>query len=51
MRLTSFLSKKGNAKLEVSCYNGGLKFEALIDWMGELERYFEYENVQDPNQI
>ena len=23
----------------------------LIDWIGELERYFEYENAWDPNQV
>jgi hypothetical protein len=37
--------------VEVSCYDGSLKAETLIDWIGELERYFEYENVQDPNRV
>ena len=35
----------------VSYYDGGLRADVLIDWIGQLERYFEYENVQDPNQV
>ncbi|CAF1487351.1 unnamed protein product [Adineta steineri] len=38
-----------NAKVEVSSYDGNLRIDVLIDWIGELERYFEYENVWDPN--
>ena len=49
VHLISFLINRGNAKVEVSCYDGFLRDEALIDWIGGLERYFEYENVQDPN--
>jgi len=37
--------------VEVLCYDGSLKAETLIDWIGELERYFEYENVKDPNRV
>jgi hypothetical protein len=22
-----------------------------VDWIGKLERYFEYDNVQDPNRV
>jgi hypothetical protein len=28
-----------------------LKAKTLIDWIGKLKRYFEYENVQDPNHV
>jgi hypothetical protein len=45
------LSNRGSAKVEVSCYDGSLIVDVLIDWIGELERYFEYENVQDPNRV
>jgi len=38
-------------RVEVSCYVGSLKVETLIYWIGELERYFEDENVQDPNCV
>jgi hypothetical protein len=51
MCLISFLSNRGSARVEVLCYDGSLKAETLIDWIGELERYFEYENVQDPNRV
>jgi hypothetical protein len=49
VRLISFLSNIGSARVEFSCYDGSLRDETLIDWTGELERYFEYENVYDPN--
>ena len=51
MRLISFLKDRGSIRGEVSCYDGSLKGETLIDWIRELEIYFEYENVQDPNQV
>jgi hypothetical protein len=41
----------GSARVEVSCYDGNLKDETLIDWIRKLERYFEYENVQDPSWV
>ena len=47
--MISYLSNRGSARVEVSCYDGNLRDDVLIDWIGELERYFEYENVQDPN--
>jgi hypothetical protein len=49
--LGSYLSNRGSEKVEVSCYDGSLRVDVLIDWIGELERYFEYENVQDPNRV
>jgi hypothetical protein len=51
MRLISFLSNIGSERVEVWCYDGSLKAGILIDWIGELESYFEYENVQDPNRV
>jgi len=49
--LISYLSNKGSTKVKVSCYDGILKDETLIDSIGELERYFEYENLHDPNRV
>jgi hypothetical protein len=49
--LISFLSNRGSMRVEVSCYDGSLKAANLIDWIGELETYFKYENVQDPNCV
>lgn len=51
IRMISYLSNKGSARVEVSCYDGKLRADVLIDWIGELKRYFEYENVQDPNWV
>jgi len=49
--LISFLKDGDSARIEVSCYDGILKAKTLINWIGELERYFEYENIQDPNRV
>jgi hypothetical protein len=49
--LISFLSKKDNVRVEFLCYDGSLKDEALIGWISELERYFEYVRVQYPNCV
>ena len=49
--MISFLSNIGSVRVEVLCYDSSLKAKTLIDWIGELERYFEYENVQDPNCV
>jgi hypothetical protein len=49
--LIYYLSNRGSAKVEVSCYDGSLKDKTLIDWIREIERYFEYENVHDPNRV
>ena len=38
-------------KVEVSCYEGSLKVETLIDWIRELKRYFKYEDAHDPNRV
>ena len=50
-KLILYLSNRGSAKVEVSCYDDSLIVYVLIDWIGELERYFEYANVQDPNWV
>ena len=51
MHLIYFLKDRGSARVEVPCYDGSLKSKTLIDWIGELEIYFEYESVQDPNRV
>jgi hypothetical protein len=49
--LISYLSNIGSENVEVSCYDGSMRVGVLIGWIGELERYFEYENFQDPNWV
>jgi hypothetical protein len=46
-----FLKDRGSARIEFSCYDGILKEETLFDWIGDIKRYFEYENIQDTNRI
>lgn len=35
-------------KMEVSNFSITLNPEGLIDWIGELEDYFELEDIEDP---
>jgi hypothetical protein len=51
MCLISFLSNKGSVRVEILCYDGNPRAETLIDWLGEIDSYFEYESVQDPNHV
>ena len=38
-------------KMEVSNFLGTLNLEELIDWIGELEDYFELEEIEDPLKV
>ena len=38
-------------KFEVPTFSGKLNPEELIDWINELEEYFEYEEIEDPNRV
>lgn len=38
-------------KVEVSTYFEMLNSEDLIDWIKELEDYFEFEDVKDPQRV
>ena len=35
--------------IDVGVFSGNLKLDELIDWINELEEYFEYEDVRDPD--
>ena len=35
----------------MSVSSGNLKADELIDWINELEEYFEYEDVRDPDRV
>ena len=37
--------------MEVSNFSGTLTPEDLIDWIGELEDYFELEDIDDPLRV
>lgn len=38
-------------KVEVSNFSRTLNPEDLIDWIGELEDYFEFEDIKDPQRV
>jgi hypothetical protein len=44
----SLLSNKGSTRVEVSCYDGSMRAETLIDWIRELERYLSMRMFKIP---
>ena len=46
------LSKmKGRSNMEVSTYSTSLKLEELIDWIREMEKYFDMEHIEDTKRV
>ena len=46
------MTKMGKShRMEVSNYSASLDPEELIDWINELEDYFELENIVDPQRV
>ena len=35
----------------MSTYDGNLSAEGLIDWIGEIDRYFDYEEVEEDKKV
>ena len=51
-RLFKAISKIGKRpKFEVPTFLGNLNLEDLIGQINELEEYFEYEDIEDPNRV
>ena len=51
-RLFKAISNIGKRpKFDVPTYSGNLNPEELIDWINELEEYFEYEEIEDPDRV
>lgn len=38
-------------KVEVSCFRGSLKLDNLLDWIGEMEKFFDWEEVNDLRRV
>jgi len=38
-------------KLEISNYDGSLSTEVLLDWISELEKYFECEEISEDRKV
>jgi hypothetical protein len=52
MQLIRSISKIGKRpKVEVPSYCRSINPEELIDWINELEEYFEYEEIKDPDRV
>ena len=46
------ISKLGKRpKIDVGIFLGNLKPDELIDWINELEEYFEYEDIRNPYRV
>ena len=51
-RLFRAISKIGKRhKFEVLIFSRNLNPKELIDWINELEEYFKYEYIEDPNRV
>jgi hypothetical protein len=37
----------GRAKIEVPMYEGNLDVEELLDWIRSMDKYFDYEDVDE----
>ena len=47
-KLLKAITKIGKRpKFDVPTFSGKLNLEELIDWINELEEYFEYEEIED----
>ena len=49
--LRSVLGSSSRPKPSLSTYDGNLSAEGLIDWIGELDRYFDYEEVEEDKKV
>ena len=51
-KLFKALTKIGKRpKFKVPTFSGKLNLEELIDWINELEDYFEYEEIEDLDRV
>jgi hypothetical protein len=39
------------AKMEIPAYEGNLDVEELLDWIRDLDTYFDYEEVEEDNKV
>ncbi len=51
-RLFRAISNLGKRpKFDVGMFSGNLNPDELIDWINELEEYFEYEDIKDLDRV
>ena len=49
--LRSMLGSSSRPKPSLSTYDGNLSAEGLIDWIGKLDRYFDYEEIEEDKKV
>ena len=47
----SILGATSRPKLELSTYDGSVIVEHLIDWISELDKYFEYDEIEEDKRV
>jgi hypothetical protein len=51
-RLLKAVVKLGaRAKIDVPMYEGNLDTEELLDWIREMDKYFDYEDVEEEKKV
>ena len=45
------LVQRKKPTIDVGLFSGNLKLDELINWINELEEYFEYEDIEDPDRV
>jgi hypothetical protein len=51
-RLINFFSKIGaRARIDVPMYEGNLEVEELLYWVRALEKYFDYEDIEEDKMV
>jgi hypothetical protein len=51
-RLFSVVARIGvRAKMEILMYEGNLDVEELLDWIRALDKYFDYEDVEEDRKV
>jgi hypothetical protein len=50
--LIKFVSKIGaRERIEVPMYEGNLEVEELLDWVCAMDKYFDYEDIEEDNMV
>jgi hypothetical protein len=47
----SILGQNSRSKPEFPTYEGSLTVEHLIDWISELDKYFEYDEIEENREV
>jgi hypothetical protein len=51
-RLLKVVSRIGaRARIEVPMYEGILEVEELLDWVCSMDKYFDYEDIEEDNMV